>query len=61
MILTSLLERYAQYCMKQGNKALAKSKEEADAGNNEVSVSWYQKYLKYSKLHEKCLSLIERK
>ena len=61
MIFTNLLDRYAQYCMKRGNDALAKSREASAAGDNEASVFWYQKYLKYSKKHKKYMSLIERK
>lgn len=61
MIFADLLERYALHCMKQGIKAFARSKKESDAGNNDASVFWYQKYLKYSKKHKKYMSLIERK
>lgn len=61
MILTSLLERYAEYCVKRGIDAFARSKEKADAGDNDASVFWYRKYLRYSKRHNKCLKMIERK
>lgn len=50
-----VMDTCAEFCWKKANSALLKSREASTAGDNEASAYWYHKYLKYSRLHDKCV------